>query len=48
LGDGKADEDRAESDEEGDCSAAARDVHIGQKCISGGAPLSISRSPREV
>jgi hypothetical protein len=42
LGDGEADEDRAEGDEEGDGSAAACDVHAGQECISGGAGLSIS------
>ncbi len=29
LGDGEADEDRAEGDEEGDSSAAASDVHAG-------------------
>jgi hypothetical protein len=44
LGDGQADEDRAEGDEEGNGSAAACDVHAGQECISGGAGLSISRS----
>jgi hypothetical protein len=40
LGDSEADEDRAESDEEGDGSAAACDVHAGQECISGSAALS--------
>src|SRR5258707_122361 len=44
LGDGEADENRAEGDEEGDGSAASGDVHAGQECISGGAALSISRS----
>jgi hypothetical protein len=46
LGDGEADKDRAEGDEEGDSSAAACDVHVGQECISGGADLSILHQTR--